>query len=159
MGIIGLISLLQQLHFFKRFRHRWCCHHPGHWWFLLKGLWVCSIVPYHNNCFFTALLSTGCVYSVQWGPVAKSHLWCARLVSWHWCGPFLSSLLLCGKRRTLWSLHSGHTLTNHSHLEQVPSSGHHLPPWSAFYALIWDVLPWHFPTASPTHPPLPPPSC
>ena len=28
--------------------------HPGHWGFLMEGLQVCSIVPYHYNCFHNA---------------------------------------------------------------------------------------------------------
>ena len=37
------------------FRHRQCCYHPGHQGFLPEGLWVCSVVPYHHDCFLTAL--------------------------------------------------------------------------------------------------------
>ena len=51
-------------------------------------------------------------------------------------GPFLPSLVQCRKRRALWSPCSGCTLTDHSHLYQLPPSGHHLPPWSPFYTLI-----------------------
>ena len=38
MGILGLISPLQQLHFFRGFRHRQHCYYPGHQGFLLEGL-------------------------------------------------------------------------------------------------------------------------
>ena len=62
MGILGLISPLQQLDFFKGFVHRQCCYCSGHLGFLPEGLWVCGVVPYHHNFFFTALPQLGYIF-------------------------------------------------------------------------------------------------
>ena len=145
MGILGLISPLQQLHFFRGFGHMQCCYHPGHQGFLLEGLQVCSVVPYHHYCFFTALPQLGvcvlysealwqraifCLQGLYHDVDAFSHV---RPSCFHWYD--------VGKRRAVWSLHPGCTLTGHSHLDQVPPSGHHLPPQLSFYASIGVVLP------------------
>ena len=53
-GSLGLFPLLQLgLHWW--FWHWGYCHCPGHWGFLLEGLWVSRTVPYHHNCILTTL--------------------------------------------------------------------------------------------------------
>ena len=89
------------------------CHHcPGHWGFLLEGLWVSHTVHYHHDCLSTTLASTRCTYFVWWGPMAQSHLQSIMPRSWHWyilqSRPFLLSLALCGRRKLLLSPHSGY---------------------------------------------------
>ena len=59
MGIVGLISPLQQLLFLWGFGYRQCSYCPGHWGFLLEGLQICSIIPYHHSCFLTSLPQLG----------------------------------------------------------------------------------------------------
>ena len=77
----------------------------------------CSLPPQLPFYFLTSIRVT-CF--VQWGSVAKSHLWCTRLVPW--CRyilqyrPFLPSMAPHGGRRALGSPHSGWTLLGHSHL-------------------------------------------
>ena len=59
MRILGLISPLQQLDFFRGFGHRQCCYCPGHWGFLPEGLQVSHVALYHHDCFLTALPQLG----------------------------------------------------------------------------------------------------
>ena len=101
----------------------------------LEGLWVCSVVPYHYNCLFTALsqLSLCVLYSqaqrqsalpVFIGPVPITLIHSSKI------NPSLSLLVLYVKRRALKFLLSGYTSMDHCHLSQTFLLGHHpLPHW------------------------------
>ena len=96
-------------------------YHPGHWGFLPEGLWsmqCCSLPPWLP--FLLPGLNSVYVFCTV-RPCGKEpssvHKACTMmLICILLYRPFLPSLVQHGRRRALWSPHSGCTLTGHSHV-------------------------------------------